>query len=64
MTLSRDARVAGGLYVASSVARPIAYVVLRILIVLNWLSGAAIAVLLIAMLPLGYVVLRRRLASV
>ena len=33
----------------SSAALPIAYVVLRILIVLNWLSGAAIATLLVAM---------------
>jgi hypothetical protein len=34
---------------ASSAALPIAHVVLRILIVLNWLSGAAIAILLFAM---------------
>ena len=34
---------------AASAALPIAHVVLRILIVLNWLSGAAIAVLLVAM---------------
>jgi hypothetical protein len=34
---------------ASSAALPIAHVVLRILIVLNWLSGAAIAALLVAM---------------
>ena len=34
---------------ASSAALPIAYVVLRILIVANWLSGIAIAVLLLAM---------------
>src|SRR5258706_584324 len=34
---------------ASSTALPIAHVVLRILIVLNWLSGAAIATLLVAM---------------
>ena len=34
---------------ASSAALPIAYVVLRILIVLNWLSGVAIATLLVAM---------------
>jgi hypothetical protein len=34
---------------ASSAALPIAYVVLRILIVLNWLSGVAIAALLVAM---------------
>jgi hypothetical protein len=34
---------------SSSAALPIAYVVLRILIVLNWLYGAAIVVLLIAM---------------
>jgi hypothetical protein len=33
----------------SSTALPIAHVVLRILIVLNWLSGAAIATLLLAM---------------
>jgi hypothetical protein len=33
----------------SSAALPIAYVVLRILIVLNWLSGAAIAALLVAL---------------
>ena len=33
----------------SSAALPIAHVVLRILIVLNWLSGAAIATLLVAM---------------
>jgi hypothetical protein len=33
----------------ASAALPIAHVVLRILIVLNWLSGAAIAVLLTAM---------------
>ena len=34
---------------SSSAALPIAHVVLRILIVLNWLSGAAIFVLLVAM---------------
>jgi hypothetical protein len=34
---------------ASSAALPIAHVVLRILIVLNWLYGAAIATLLVAM---------------
>ena len=34
---------------ASSAALPIAHVVLRVLVVLNWLAGAAIAVLLIAM---------------
>jgi hypothetical protein len=34
---------------ASSAALPIAHVVLRILIVLNWLSGAAIATLLVVM---------------
>ncbi len=34
---------------ASSAALPIAYVALRILIVVNWLYGAAIATLLIAM---------------
>lgn len=34
---------------ASSAALPFAYVVLRILIVLNWLSGAAIAALLVAL---------------
>ena len=34
---------------AASAALPIAHVVLRILIVLNWLSGAAIATLLVAM---------------
>jgi hypothetical protein len=34
---------------SSSAALPIAYVVLRILIVVNWLVGAAIAVLLLAM---------------
>jgi len=34
---------------ASSAALPIAHVVLRILVVLNWLSGAAIAALLVAM---------------
>ena len=34
---------------ASSAALPIAHVVLRILIVANWLSGAAIAALLVAM---------------
>jgi hypothetical protein len=34
---------------SSSPALPIAYVVLRILIVVNWLSGAAIFVLLVAM---------------
>ncbi len=34
---------------ASSAALPIAHVVLRILIVLNWLYGAAIATLLLAM---------------
>src|SRR6266404_3526977 len=33
----------------SSAALPIAHVVLRILIVLNWLSGAGIATLLVAM---------------
>ena len=34
---------------ASSAALPIAYVALRILIVVNWLSGVAIAALLVAM---------------
>jgi hypothetical protein len=34
---------------ASSAALPIAHVLLRILIVLNWLSGAAIAALLVVM---------------
>jgi len=34
---------------ASSAALPIAHVVLRVLIVLNWLYGAAIATLLVAM---------------
>jgi hypothetical protein len=34
---------------ASSAALPIAHVVLRILIALNWVSGAAIAALLVAM---------------
>jgi len=34
---------------ASSAALPTAYVVLRILVFLNWLSGAAIAALLVAM---------------
>jgi hypothetical protein len=34
---------------SSSVALPIAYVVLRILIVVNWLSGAAILALLVVM---------------
>ena len=34
---------------SSSAALPIAYVVLRILIVVNWLSGAAIFALLVAM---------------
>ena len=34
---------------SSSAALPIAHVVLRILIVVNWLGGAAIAVLLLAM---------------
>jgi hypothetical protein len=34
---------------ASSAALPIAYVVLRILVVLNWLMGAAILALLVAM---------------
>jgi Protein of unknown function (DUF2975) len=34
---------------ASSAALPIAHVVLRILIVLNWLAGAAVATLLVAM---------------
>jgi Protein of unknown function (DUF2975) len=34
---------------SSSAALPIAHVVLRILIVVNWLGGAAIAVLLVAM---------------
>jgi hypothetical protein len=34
---------------AASAALPIAHVVLRVLIVLNWLSGAAIATLLVAM---------------
>jgi len=34
---------------AASATLPIAHVVLRILIVLNWLSGAAIATLLVAM---------------
>jgi len=34
---------------SSSAALPIAYVVLRILIVVNWLGGAAIATLLVAM---------------
>jgi hypothetical protein len=35
--------------ISSSPALPIAHVVLRILIVLNWVSGAAILVLLVAM---------------
>jgi hypothetical protein len=35
--------------VPSSAALPIAYAVLRILVVLNWLGGAAIVVLLLAM---------------
>lgn len=35
--------------VSSSPALPIAYAVLRILVVLNWLMGAAIVVLLVAM---------------
>ena len=35
--------------VSSSAALPIAYVVLRILIVVNWLMGAAILALLVAM---------------
>jgi hypothetical protein len=35
--------------VSSSAALPIAYVVLRILIVLNWLSGAAILALLVVL---------------
>ena len=34
---------------SSSAALPIAYVVLRILIVLNWLMGAAILALLVVM---------------
>src|SRR5205823_3714744 len=34
---------------SSSAALPIAYVVLRILIVVNWLSGAAILALLVVM---------------
>ena len=34
---------------SSSAALPIAYIVLRILIVVNWLGGAAILVLLVAM---------------
>jgi len=34
---------------ASSAALPIGYVVLRILVVLNWVSGAAIAALLVVM---------------
>src|ERR1051325_4268331 len=34
---------------SSSAALPIAYAVLRILIVLNWIGGAAITVLLVAM---------------
>ena len=34
---------------SSSAALPIAYVVLRILIVVNWLFGAAILALLVAM---------------
>ena len=34
---------------SSSAALPIAYVMLRILIVVNWLSGAAIFTLLVAM---------------
>jgi DUF2975 family protein len=34
---------------ASSAALPIAYVVLRILVILNWLMGAAILALLVAM---------------
>lgn len=34
---------------SSSAALPIAYIVLRVLIVVNWVSGAAIAVLLAAM---------------
>ena len=42
--------------ISSSAALPIAYVVLRILIVVNWLGGVAI--------PLHYVVLKRLLAIV
>src|SRR5206468_2649636 len=34
---------------SSSAALPIAYVVLRVLVVVNWLSGAAILALLVAM---------------
>ena len=51
-------------------ALPIARVVLRILIVLNWLGGAAILALLVVMplglatIPLNYVVLKRLLAIV
>src|ERR1700756_845128 len=36
---------------ASSAALPIAYVVLRILVVLNWLSGAAIVAALLVAMP-------------
>src|SRR5215472_4404191 len=55
---------------SSSAALPIAYVVLRILIVVNWLMGAAIlALLVVAVLglvgiPLNYAVLKRLLAIV
>ncbi|HKY04159.1 MAG TPA: DUF2975 domain-containing protein [Blastocatellia bacterium] len=35
--------------ISSSAALPVAYVLLRVLIVLNWLSGAAIFALLVAM---------------
>src|SRR6516162_9645724 len=54
----------------SSAALPIAYVVLRILIVVNWLMGAAIlgllvvAVLGLVGIPLNYAVLKRLLAIV
>jgi Protein of unknown function (DUF2975) len=41
----------------SSAALPIAHAALRILVVLNWLSGAAVAILLIAM-PRGQWILR------
>ncbi len=48
---------------SSSAALPIAYVVLRILIVVNWLGGAAILALLVA-IPLNYAILKRLLAIV
>src|SRR5215831_18584324 len=47
---------------SSSVTLPIAYVVLRILIILNWLSGAAILVFLVVMSKEHWIIAALRLS--